>query len=138
MASVEMKTTVNSSAEDVWQVVGDFNALDKYVAAVSKSVADGSDVGAQRTLTLQDGGQIVERLESIDQEARTLEYSIVSSPLPVDNYRSKMEVKELGPGQCEVRWSSTFDASGVSEEEAQETIEGVYSMGFTGLKELFG
>ncbi len=137
MASVKMKTSVNASAQDVWQVAGDFSRLDKFVAAVSECVADSSEAGAQRTLTLQDGAQLVERLENIDHDAKTLEYSIVSGPLPVANYLSKMEVKETGPGQCEVHWSSTFDASGVSEEEAEEIIKGIYSMGFSGLKEIF-
>ncbi len=138
MVNVEMKTSVNASAQDVWQVVGDFSKLHKFVAAVSECVADSSEVGAQRTLTLQDGALLVERLESIDHDAKTLEYSIVSGPLPVANYRSKMEVREAGTEKCEVHWSSSFDASGASEEEAKGIIEGVYSMGFSGLKEIFG
>ena len=138
MAQVNMKTVVNASAEDVWKVVGDFNALGKFVAAVAKSDLEGSGVGSERTLTLQDGAQIVERLENFDGDKRTLEYSILSGPLPVENYLSKMEVKESGEGMCEACWSSSFDPKGVSSEEAQEVIQGIYKMGFDGLKQLFG
>ncbi|MFW6055556.1 MAG: SRPBCC family protein [Thermodesulfobacteriota bacterium] len=138
MTSVEMKTTINAPAGDVWQTVSDFNGLGKFVAAVADSSVDGSGVGSKRTLTLQDGARLVERLESLDDEARSLEYSIVSGPLPVENYLSRVQVKELGPGQCEVCWSSTFEPKGIQEKEAKEAIQGIYSMGFDGLKRLFG
>jgi hypothetical protein len=137
MASVNMKTTINAPASDVWQTVSDFNGLGKFVAAVADSSVDGSGVGSKRTLTLQDGATLIEQLESLDEGSRSLKYSIVSGPLPVDNYLSTVEVNEVGPNQCEVCWSSTFEPKGASEQEAQEAIQGVYSMGFDGLKKLF-
>ena len=138
MTSVSMKTTVNAPADQVWKVVGDFNGLGKFVAAVADSTVDGTGVGAKRTLTLQDGAQLVEQLESLDDAGMTLEYSIVSGPLPVENYLSRVEIKELALRECEIRWSSTFDPKGVTEKEAEETIQGIYTMGFNGLKKLFG
>ena len=137
MASVNMKTTINAPASDVWQTVSDFNGLGRFVAAVADSSVDGSGVGSKRTLTLQDGATLIEQLESLDEGSRSLKYSIVSGPLPVDNYLSTVEVNELGPNQCEVCWSSTFEPKGVPENDAREAIQGVYSMGFDGLKKLF-
>lgn len=138
MTSVEVKTTIKAPADDVWQTVSDFKGLGRFLAAVAESSVDGSGVGARRTLTLQDGARLVEKLESLDEGARSLEYSIVSGPLPVENYLSRVQVKELGPGQCEVCWSSTFEPKGIPDKEAEETIKGIYAMGFDGLKKLFG
>ena len=137
MARVNKNTTINASAAEVWTVMSDFNGLGKFVAAVADSSLEGAGIGCTRTLTLQDGATIVERLESLDQEEKQLEYAILSGPLPVDNYLSKMAVKEVGSGQCEVSWSSTFDPKGASEQQAVEAIEGIYEMGFEGLKKLF-
>ena len=137
MAQVSMKTPLGASAADVWQVMSDFNGLGKFVAAVASSTVEGSGVGSERTLTLQDGAQIVERLERFDNESMNLEYSILSGPLPVENYLSKMEVIDRGAGACEACWSSSFEPKGVSAEEAQEVIAGIYQMGFDGLKKLF-
>jgi mxaD protein len=134
---VSMQTTLNASADKVWQVVGDFNGLPAFVAAATKSRMEGDGVGALRTLTLPDGAEIVERLETYDDEARTLTYSIVSGPLPVANYLSMVEVTPLADGQCRVKWSSTFEAAGASEEEARSAIEGIYAMGFEGLHKLY-
>ncbi len=135
--NVSMQTTLNASAEEVWKTVGDFNGLPRFVAAATKSRMEGEGVGALRTLTLPDGAEIVERQESRDDDAMTLSYSIVSGPLPVQNYRSTVKVTPLSPTRCEVSWSSTFEAAGASEEEARGAIEGIYAMGFEGLHKLF-
>lgn len=138
MVNVSMTTTINASAEEVWKTISDFNGLPKFVAAATKSTMEGSGVGALRTLTLPDGAQIVEKLESLDEQAMTLRYSIVSGPLPVEGYVSTMKVKELAENLCEFGWSSTFETKGVQEKEAKETIEAIYFMGFDGLKKLYG
>ncbi len=138
MANVSMTTTINASSEAVWKTISDFNGLPKFVAAVTKSTMEGSGVGALRTLTLPDGAQIIEKLESLDEQAKALSYSIVSGPLPVEGYVSTMKVKELAENLCELEWSSVFEPKGVQENEAKETIEGIYSMGFDGLKKLYG
>ncbi len=135
--NVSMQTTLNAPADEVWKTVGDFNGLPRFVAAATKSRMEGEGVGALRTLTLPDGAEIVERQESRDDDAMTLSYSIVSGPLPVKNYRSTVKVTSLSPTQCEVSWSSTFEAAGVPEEEARSAIEGIYAMGFEGLHKLF-
>ncbi len=137
MTGVNLQTTINTSADDVWQTVSDFNGLGTFVAAVANSTVDGSGVGSIRTLTLQDGSQLFEKLERLDDASKSLEYSIVSGPLPVEHYRSTITVTKIGPDQCEVSWSSTFEPKGVSAEQAEEVISGIYKMGFDGLKKLF-
>jgi len=139
MTKVSMKTSLNTSAEEVWKAIRDFNGLPKFVSAIIDSKTEGSGVGAVRTLTLQDGGPpIVERLESQDDQTRSLSYSIVKSPLPLDSYLASVEVRDLGENRCEVIWSSSFEPKGATEEEAKKIVEGVYSAAFEGLKELYG
>lgn len=138
MTKVEMKTTVNGSSEKVWDVLGDFNGLPRFLAAVTQSVVEGSGVGAVRTLSLAGGGQIRERLEAFDPDERTLKYSIMDGPLPVKDYLSTVRVAPTGDGRTDVFWSSTFEPSGASEADARKAIEGVYQLGFEGLHKLFG
>jgi len=137
MTNVSVKTTINAGADQVWRTVSDFNGLGKFVAAVASSSVNGTGIGAERTLILKDGGRIVEKLEKLDNDTRTLHYSIVSSPLPVKNYVSKISIHKLGSNQCEITWSSTFYAEGAPEKEAEKVIEGIYAMGFDGLKKLY-
>jgi len=136
MASVSMKTEIAAPADAVWDAIRDFNGLPKFVAAIATSTMEGTGVGAVRTLTFGDGGQVVERLESLDEPARTLSYSIVESPLPLTDYLSTMAVRDLGGGRCELAWSSTFEPAGAPEAEVRQIVEGVYTGGFEGLKAL--
>jgi hypothetical protein len=139
MSKVSMSTRINASADQVWKVLRDFNGLPAFIDAIKKSTLEGSGVGALRTLTLEGGGPpIVEKLEKFDDQAKTLSYSIVTSPLPVTEYFSTVEVTDLGPGQCELKWYSTFQPKDVPEPEAVKIVEGVYSGAFEGLKKLFG
>lgn len=138
MSSVNMNTRINASAEKVWQIVRDFNGLPVFMAPIKKSTMEGSGVGAVRTLTLGEGPPIVEKLEKFDDQAKTLSYSIVTSPLPLTDYYSTMEVVDLAAGQCELKWYSTFQPKGAPEAEAVKVVEGVYSEGFAGLKKIFG
>ena len=139
MAKVSMDTTINASADKVWETISDFNGMPKWHAVVETSNLEGSGVGAVRTLALQGGGPpVVEKLESMDKQTRTLSYSITSGPLPLEDYVATMEVRALGEGSCELRWSSTFEAKGAPEAEATKIVEGIYTAGFEGLKKLHG
>ena len=138
MANVSMNATIPASAAEVWKIISDFNGLPKFVAAIVNSTMEGSGIGAVRTLTLGDGGQILEKLEGLDEQAQSLTYSIVNSPLPLENYLATVQVKDLGENQCEIVWSSTFDPKGAPEAEAKKVVEGVYSLGFDGLKKMYG
>jgi hypothetical protein len=131
-----MQTTFNASADAVWATISDFNSAPQYIAAILTSTLEGSGVGALRTLTLRDGVQVVERLESLEPQARTLSYSIVSGPVPLTGYVSTMRVRDLGNGQCALDWSATFAPRGVPEADASTFVEGVYRAGFAGLKKL--
>ena len=137
MSEVSMTTKIHASADTVWKIVGDFNGLPKFVSAIINSTVEGSGVGAVRTLALKDGGPpIVERLERLDEETRTLSYSIVHSPLPLEDYVATIEVKELSENRCELTWSSTFEPKGAPEAEAVKIVENIYAAAFEGLKKL--
>lgn len=54
MQEVNINGTINASAEEVWSLAGNFGKQHTFAEAVSDCTADGSGVGAIRTLTLQD------------------------------------------------------------------------------------
>lgn len=137
MANVSLSVDLNAPADNVWEVVGDFNGLTKFISAIVDSSTEGAGVGAVRTLTLDNDDKIVERLDSLDDQTRKLSYSIITSPLPLDDYLAVMDVQDLGDSQSRLVWSSTFEPKGVSETEAVELLEGIYSLGFSGLQRIF-
>lgn len=139
MTKVSMTTELNVPADEVWKLIGGFNAVPDWHPAVTKSQTEGEGQGSVRRLSLAGGGTIVERLESVDNDERLYSYSIVDSPLPVSNYKATIRVREKGDGMSTVvEWSSEFSPLGASESDASKVIQGIYDAGFQNLKKLFG
>jgi len=134
MPEVNLSTHLDVAPDKVWDLIGQFNALADWHPAIEKSSLE--EGGTVRKLSLVGGGEIVEKLIPSDEE-NTYEYSILSSPLPVANYTSKIKVIKDGDG-AKVQWSSNFEPSGASEQDAVNAIAGVYQAGFDNLKKMFG
>jgi hypothetical protein len=134
MTKVSMSTKLEVSADEAWQMIGGFNALPDWHPAVENSEL--TEEGQVRTLSLAGGGSIVEKLEKIDDKARTYTYSIINSPLPLSNYTSTITVRDTDDGAV-VDWSSEFDPIG-AENDAMNAVQGIYQAGFDNLKKMFG
>jgi hypothetical protein len=137
MPKVSMSLNLGASADKVWDKIGGFNALPDWHPAVAKSEIEGEGKGSVRTLHLAGGGEIRERLEQLDDEGKLYSYSIISSPLPVANYKSTIRLEE-GESGCVVTWESDFEPSGAPESDAVNAISGIYQAGFDNLKKMFG
>jgi len=137
MAEVTVSGTINADADQVWELVSNFNGLDEFVEAVVDCITEGSGIGAVRTLTLADGGEVKEKLESLHPDKHLLTYSIVASPMPIENYNGSMKVKKVENGKSEFTWSSTFDAQVGTAKEMEEALEGLYKLGVEGLQQKF-
>lgn len=137
MARVTKRAQIQASADAVWEVVSDFNALPRFVASIVTSTMEGEGIGAVRTLTLADGSVVVETLKSIDHQGRSLTYAIARSPLPVTNYVATMTVTPLEEGGCQLTWASTFEPEGVEAAEARKLVRRIYAEGVKGLKRIF-
>ncbi len=133
MSNVSMKTHLPVSASQVWQIIGGFNALPDWHPDVEKSELE--EEGQVRKLSLAGGGTIIERLEKIDDDARTYSYTITDSPLPLANYVATIKVTGEGEG-CKVEWSSEFEPVG-GESEAVDIVQDIYKTGLDNLKKMF-
>jgi hypothetical protein len=135
MAKVDMKTEIGISPDKAWELIGGFNTLPDWHPAVEKSELE--EEGTMRRLSLVGGGTIIEKLEKMDDNERVYSYSIVDSPLPVANYTASIHVIDDGSGNATVQWSGEFNADGVAEGDAINTIHGIYQAGLDNLKKMF-
>ena len=136
MSDVSLKTHLNASVDQVWEIVGKINGLPEWHPMIVKSTLD--DGGKRRTLSLPDGSKIVEDLRAADDGSHTMTYAIVDSPLPVTDYVSTIRVFPAQDGVgCTVEWSSTFDPTG-DENAAVTAINQVFQAGLDNLTKMFG
>jgi len=137
MPKVSMQTELDVPAQQVWDLIGGFNALPDWHPAIEYSELENG--GKVRKLSLAGGGTIVEKLEQIDDNEHVYTYSIIDSPLPVSDYTATIRVRQDADGNSTVvEWSSSFEASGAPENEAVKVIEDIYQAGFDNLKRIFG
>ena len=138
--TVSKEITVNASSETTWKMVGDFNHLDVWhpvVVASQLTQGNSQSVGSVRLLTLGNGATITEKLVANDNAHKSYTYAITESPLPVSDYVSTISVSAGEEGKTIVTWSSSFDANGATDEEAINTIAGIYDAGLNNLDKHF-
>ena len=128
MASAKVVHQFDLPASELWALLGDFGDTGKWSGRPAAAcVQEGDGIGALRTLTLVDGGVIVDRLEAQGDYYYT--YSIVSSPLPVSAYRATMAISPVDSSSSQLTWSGDFEPIGMSDAEAIIFWESIYRMG---------
>lgn len=137
MATFSKTVQFNASAQKVWDVVQSFSDIANWLPPVQTCESTGDGVGSVRTLTLPDGGKVVEHLDAHDAAGRTYTYTIQESPFPMSSYTATMTVKDAGAGS-EVVWACEFEPSGASEDDVRGILAGVYDAGFAGIESALG
>ncbi|MGW3634309.1 SRPBCC family protein [Streptomyces sp. NPDC005122] len=133
MATTTASLDMPASPDRVWRLIGGFDSLPDWLPYIPTSEL--GDGGRVRSLTNEEGGVIVERLEAFDHKARTYSYSILQAPFPVTAYLSTLTVHETGrPDRTRVEWSGSFTPDGVSDDEAVALFHGIYTDGLAALK----
>lgn len=132
---------INAAPSAVWNIVKDFDGLNKWHPAFSKDVitkGNNGQVGSVRSLTLKDGPTFTEELTAYNDAKMMYSYKIVESPLPVDQYKSTMTVAPKGNGSV-VTWVGNFitkAGSGKTDADAQGLIDGAYQAGLDNVKKM--
>ncbi|TQV78548.1 SRPBCC family protein [Denitrobaculum tricleocarpae] len=144
MAEVYTSSIINAPAERVWARIRDFNALPAWHPLIAESRIEGGapsdQVGCVRDFRLKDGGRIREKLLALSDYEFSCSYSILESPMGVENYVATLKLTPVTDGnRTFAEWSAEFDC--VPEAESQLVSDiggGVFQGGFDALKNQFG
>ncbi len=80
-------------------------------------------------------GEFVEEF-FVDTENTSYNYTFLKSPFPLIDYQARFQIHELGKGECEIEWSSTFLPDAVSRDEAEMLVAGEYNKALHHLHEM--
>ena len=144
MAQVYTSSVINAPAERVWAVIRNFNGLPDWHPAIAESRIEGGgpadQVGCVRAFRLRDGGFIRERLLALSDFDYSCSYSILESPMGVENYVATLKLTPVTDGaRCFAEWSAEFDCAPEREAELVALVgNDVFQGGFSALKERFG
>lgn len=144
MARVYRSSVIGVSADRVWNTVRDFNALPDWVPAVAESRIEGNQpsdqIGCVRAFRLRDGGFLREKLLALSDYDFSVTYSILESPLGVENYTATLKIAPITDGdKTFAEWSAEFDCDPSREDDLTRTIgDDVFQAAFDNLKSRFG
>ena len=143
-ARVFTSSVISAPIDEVWAKIRDFNALSKWHPAIADSRIEGelpSDkVGCIRNFNLKNGGNIREQLLALSDLDHTCTYSILESPMGVENYIATMRLVRITDGErTYAEWTAEFNCAPEAEAELIEDIgQGVFQGGFEAMKQAFG
>ena len=144
MARVYISSVIGAPADRIWQTVRDFNALPDWVPAVRESRIEGGQpsdqVGCVRAFRLEDGGFLRERLLALSDYDYSVTYSILESPMGVENYIATLKLAPITDGGWTfAEWTAEFDCDPAAEAELVANIgNNVFQAAFDALKVRFG
>ena len=144
MIRVYTSSVIDAPAEVVWQRVRDFNGLPSWHPLIAESRIEGgapSDrVGCVRNFRTRDGGVIREQLLTLSDFDYECTYSILESPMGVENYIATLKLTPVTDGnRTFAEWSAEFDCAPDREHPLSQQIgDGVFRSGLEALKQQFG
>ena len=102
MARVYVSTVVNVRNDRVWARVRDFNGLPNWHPAIAESRIEGGEpadkIGCVRDFTLRNGDRIREKLLGLSDYDMFCTYSILESPMGVENYVATLRLTPVTDG----------------------------------------
>jgi hypothetical protein len=116
--------TIRAPVEAVWQVISDFGAGARYLAMVTHCIVQGTGTGALRTLTYLDGSVISERLEMVDEAAKSLNYSLLTDTA-FGNCLLTIRLRARSSDRTELTWAARFRPTSLPVNEAWSLMEGM-------------
>jgi hypothetical protein len=140
MVRVYTSSVIDASADTVWARVRDFNAMPQWHPNIADSRIENDEpsdrIGCIRHFHTRDGGMIRERLLALSDYDYACTYSILESPMGVDNYISTLKLTPITDGaRTFAEWSAEFDCDESRERELTELIgQRVFQAGFDALK----
>jgi hypothetical protein len=144
LAKVYVSSVLGAPATQVWEIIRDFNGLPQWTPFVADSRIEqnhpADKIGCIRNFTLKDGGRIRERLLALSDFDFSQTYSILESPMGVENYTATLRLIPVTDGnRCFAEWSAEFDCAPAREAELVAHIgRNVFLAAFRALQQRLG
>ncbi|WP_298291495.1 SRPBCC family protein [uncultured Litoreibacter sp.] len=90
MTTISKTITINAPISKVWEKVSDTGRISDLIGFLASSIQEGDS----RVCMLEGGGELTEKIVSVDHELKRVVYAITSSPLNMDFHVATMQLEE--------------------------------------------
>jgi hypothetical protein len=123
-------------AKTVWNAIRNIGRLEVWFPFIETCRVEGDGVGALRYMTIaNNGGDIKDSIEEIDESHRRLVYLRPVSPFPVTYYKGTVEVFTSYDGLAVVVWTIEFESKPEDAAAVAELVHGAISAGLEGMEQ---
>ena len=108
---VEHSIVIDATPEQVWEVAGDFNGIQRWLPTIAESrliLGKNRQVGAIRELTRVNGTKVQEKLLEYETDPFSFTYTYVGGVVASTDYFATMTVSGAGNGKSKVTWKARF------------------------------
>jgi Polyketide cyclase / dehydrase and lipid transport/Domain of unknown function (DUF4331) len=134
LQQVTERINLGAPPDKIWESIGQFGGDWHPLIANIKLI--GTGIGQLRIIETIDGKQIIERLDAIDNSARSYRYTNVAG-LPASDYTGTLEVKPDGAGSS-VEWRAQYLGNGQGDLIVRTIVSTLFKTGLESLKPRFG
>lgn len=126
---------LNVPAEQVWNAIRSIGRLDVWFPFIDTCRVEGEGPGALRFMTIaNNGGEIQDTIEMIDDSLRRLVYRRPVSPFPVTDYTGTVEVFTSYDGFGVIVWTIDFESRPEDTASVAELVHAAISEGIKGME----
>ena len=134
--TIQVAKTIEAPAENIWKTIRAYDNVESWNPLVSSSKISGTDEGSERVCQVQFGdqqGEIVENLDSVDEESKTIKVSVTKAPPPFGGQQITIGVKSLDENKTELQISTEIADDN---KQAGKGLQDAFQMMAAGLKKL--
>jgi len=134
MTRVKASEEFPVDAEALWREIGSFQNVGSWHPLLASVSGFGETPGSVRNVTSQEGQKQIERLREINSAEHYYRYDIISSSMPVSQYKGELRIQDSGDQTSRVVWSSAFRVKSGDETKAAEMVRQFLQAGLDSLK----
>jgi hypothetical protein len=126
---------LNIPAQQAWEAIRAIGRLDVWFPIIATCRVEGDGTGALRFMSITDnGGEIKDIIESIDDSCRRLVYRRPVSPFPVTDYKGTVEVFTSYDSLAIIVWTIDFESKPEDAASVAELVYGAINAGIEGME----
>lgn len=139
MPEVYVSSVIDAPLETVWELLRDFNALPRWHPLVAASRIEddlsADAIGCVRNFQLTGGGATIrEQLLALSDVKHSCTYSILESPLAVNNYVATVRLRRVTTtNQTFGEWRANFNTPPGEEDATVAQVTGIFEAGFASI-----
>lgn len=135
--AVVVEHVFDHDIDTAWRRLGRFGGICEWQSLVASCHIEERHDGIYRVVAMHDGTAFTERLESYSHADRYFSYSILSGPLPVTDYVTRLCFSPVGTERSRLVWMTWYAVpSGGNPTAIARSLEALFRNGIAGMASL--